>query len=124
MIRLVGTLTYRQLLILGAFATSDPRKVQRVARARDPDSLDDLGERRLLAIKVAGGLRAPGRLSQNMKLSDLESFPAKISDEKADVRLTRLGLQLTKLTRPNETMPADELARWRVGTPPPWDGHK
>ncbi len=114
-IRLVGALTYRQLVILAAFATSDPRHVQRVARARDPDALDDLGERGLLAINVNDGLRAPGRLAQNMKLSDLESFPAKISDEKAEVRLTRLGSRLVRMTHAGETIPASARAAWRGG---------
>jgi hypothetical protein len=63
MIRLVGELTYRQLVILSAFAVHDPRHAQKWARHRDPDALDDLGERGLLAIKLRGEYRPPGRMS-------------------------------------------------------------
>jgi hypothetical protein len=117
MLRLVRELTYRQLVILSAFAVHDPRHVQKVARASDRAALDDLGERGLLAIETNGELRAPGRLGERMTWADFQSFPTRLSDAQEGVKLTPLGKRLVRLTDAGETIPATERAAWfRRGT--------
>ena len=112
-VRLVGELTYRQLVILSTLALEDRHHhatVQAAGRLYCPDELDDLGDRGLIGlVSPEGVVRPPGRMHGAMTFDNLKGMPATISDAGGHhVDLTRYGERLVRLTAATETIPDSE----------------
>ena len=110
LVRLAGDLTYRQFVILSAYAAN---QVHPAHPAPDPD-LDDLGERHLIGIRnLNGSVRPPGRMHAEMTIDALEGTPISASATvRSSLALTPLGNTLVRLTGATETVPQDDRNEW------------
>jgi hypothetical protein len=113
LLRLASELTYRQFVILSAFASGDaPRRPVRY----DPE-LDDLGERLLLGLPAQGGGVLPvGRMHAEMTYNMLKGVPPSASSSlPADLVLSSVADDLMRLSAASEAVPQAERERWIRG---------
>jgi hypothetical protein len=113
LVRLASELTFRQFVILSAFATGD---AARRAVLYDAE-LDDLGERMLIGFPVrGGGVRPLGRMHVDMTDGDIRGVPPSASAAlPADLVLTWVAQELVRLSRADTTIPQADRDRWVQG---------
>lgn len=113
LVRLASELTYRQFVILSAFANGDaPRRPVRY----DPE-LDDLGERLLIGLPDQGGGVLPvGRMHANMTYNMLKGVPPSAASAlPADLVLSAVAEDLVRVTCAGAAIPQSERDRWIRG---------
>jgi hypothetical protein len=113
LVRLASDLTFRQFVILSAFATGDAAS-RRVLY--DPE-LDDLGERLLVGLPAQGGGFLPvGRMTAEMTYANLRGVPASAASAlPADLVLSWEAGELVRLTAATTAIPQAERDRWVQG---------
>ncbi len=113
LLRLASELTYRQFVILSAFANGDAAR--RPVRY-DPE-LDDLGERLLLGLPAqSGGILPVGRMHAEMTYNTLKGVPPSASSSPpADLALSVVADELVRLSCAREAIPQLERDRWIRG---------
>lgn len=113
LVRLASELTYRQFVILSAFANGDA--AQRSVRY-DPE-LDDLGERLLVGLPAeAGALLPVGRMHANMTYNTLKGVPPSAASAlPADLVLSAVADDLVRATGATAAIPQSERDRWVSG---------
>jgi hypothetical protein len=113
LVRLASELTYRQFVILSAFANGDA--AQRPVRY-DPE-LDDLGERLLVGLPAEGGGLLPvGRMHASMTYNTLKGVPPSAASAlPADLVLSAVADDLVRATCATAAIPQSERDRWVSG---------
>lgn len=118
-VRLTSALTYRQLVILSAYAAA-PDDIGG-ANGIDPE-VDDLGERHLLGIVDDDGVpRAPGRFSGRVDGGTAARASATAEETASEaarsaLALTPTGAALVELTGAAEVIPDADRADWLATT--------
>jgi len=114
-VHLLSDLTYRQLVILSAYADKGAQIGDRIGP--DPE-LDDLGERYLLGIDDDGTPRVPSRLFGVIDSGSPSSAMAGMSEasvseaKRSSLALMPTGRRLVELTGATESIPSSERSGW------------